>query len=226
MKNSDKSIVILSGGMDSVTTLAYASNKGFKNYCITFNYWQKSYSEINAAKYYANYYNCLDHKIFEINFDLFTESSLISENINVPSENFTDKIPNTYVPLRNIIFLSIACSWAESLSIKNIFLGVNSIDYSGYPDCRPEFIQKFTDMLSVGTKSGSQNNNFNIHTPLIELSKIDIIRLGKSLNVDYYNSVSCYQANEKVVACGKCESCLFRKNAFKEFGIQDETKYF
>ena len=107
MKNSDKSIVILSGGMDSVTTLAYANNKGFKNYCITFNYGQKSYSEINSAKYYANYYDCLDHKIFEINFDLFTESSLISENINVPSENFTDKIPNTYVPLRNIIFLSL-----------------------------------------------------------------------------------------------------------------------
>lgn len=222
-----RAVVVLSGGMDSVTVLAHAHNEGYICNAITFDYGQRSSSEIHAAEYYSKTYKCCEHKIYKMSFNDFSNSALINESMHIDASNINNnKIPNTYVPLRNIIFLSIACSWAESMNIHNIFLGVNSVDYSGYPDCRPEFISKYQDMLNAGTKTGVEDSGFKIHTPLINMKKTDIIKLGHSIGVNYYHSVSCYQALDTGEACGNCESCEYRKNAFIEAGLEDETKYY
>lgn len=224
MIEKNKAVIILSGGMDSVTTLALANNKDFECYSLTFNYGQKSISEIKAAIYYSKKYNCLEHKVFNINFNSFTKSALTDKNTSVLN-NSNHSIPNTYVPMRNIIFLSIACSWAESIGALNIFIGANSIDYSGYPDCREIFLDSYEKMINLGSKTGSCGNKFNIFRPLVDMSKIDIIRLGHSLGLDYTKTISCYQATIDGKACGICESCKFRKSAFIDNNLRDETIY-
>ena len=217
-----KAIVLLSGGMDSVTTLALARDKGFECYSITFNYGQKSISEIESAVYYSKKYSCTEHKVFDINFKNFTNSALIDKNTSVlnKSDNF---IPNTYVPMRNIIFLSISCSWAESIGASNIFIGANAIDYSGYPDCRENFLNSYEKMINLGSRTGSEGGKFNIFRPLVNMSKINIIKLGHNLGLDYTKTVSCYQATTDGKACGQCESCIFRKDAFTKNNLKDET---
>mgnify|MGYP001349072075 FL=1 len=219
-----KAIVLLSGGMDSVTTLALARDKGFECYSITFNYGQKSISEIESAVYYSKKYSCTEHKVFDINFKNFTNSALIDKNTSVlnKSDNF---IPNTYVPMRNIIFLSISCSWAESIGASNIFIGANAIDYSGYPDCRENFLNSYEKMINLGSRTGSEGGKFNIFRPLVNMSKINIIKLGHNLGLDYTKTVSCYQATTDGKACGQCESCIFRKDAFTKNNLKDETIY-
>ena len=219
-----KAVVLLSGGMDSVTTLALARDKGFECYSITFNYGQKSISEIESAVYYSKKYSCTEHKVFDINFKNFTNSALIDKNTSVlnKSDNF---IPNTYVPMRNIIFLSISCSWAESIGASNIFIGANAIDYSGYPDCRENFLNSYEKMINLGSRTGSEGGKFNIFRPLVNMSKINIIKLGHNLGLDYTKTVSCYQATTDGKACGQCESCIFRKDAFTKNNLKDETIY-
>jgi 7-cyano-7-deazaguanine synthase len=224
MMTNNKAIIILSGGMDSVTTLALAKDKKFDCYSLTFNYGQKSISEIHAASYYSNKYKCIEHKVFNINFNNFTNSALTNSSMDVIDDS-KKAIPSTYVPMRNIIFLSIACSWGESIGVDNIFIGANAIDYSGYPDCRENFLDAYEKMINLGSKTGSDGGKFNIFRPLVNMSKINIIKLGKSLGLDYTNTVSCYQATENGEACGLCESCVFRKNAFLNNGLKDETIY-
>ena len=219
-----KAVVILSGGMDSVTTLAIAKDKNFDCYNLTFDYGQKSISEISSATYYSDKFESIEHKIFNINFNDFTNSSLIDKNTDIPV-NKNDVIPTTYVPMRNIIFLSIACSWAEKIGASDIFIGANAIDYSGYPDCRDIFLEAYEKMINLGSKTGSEGGQFNIHRPLINMKKTEIISTGKSLGLDYRKTISCYQATSDGKACGVCESCLFRKNAFLELGLEDETIY-
>ena len=221
---NNKAVIILSGGMDSVTSLALAKDKKFNCYSLTFNYGQKSISEINAAAYYSKKYNCIEHKVFDINFNDFTNSALTDISMDVVSD-FENAIPKTYVPMRNIIFLSIACSWAESIGAENIFIGANAIDYSGYPDCRENFLDAYEKMINLGSKTGSEGRKFNIFRPLVDMSKIDIIRLGHSLGINYKKTVSCYQATQEGKACGLCESCIFRQNAFLNNDLEDETIY-
>ena len=221
---NNKAIIILSGGMDSVTTLALAKDKKFDCYSLTFNYGQKSVSEIDAASFYSKKYNCTEHKIFNINFSDFTSSALTNNSMDVIDDS-KDAIPKTYVPMRNIIFLSIACSWAESIEAENIFIGANAIDYSGYPDCRENFLDAYEKMINLGSKTGSEGGKINIFRPLVNMSKVDIIKLGHSLGLNYLNTISCYQATENGKACGLCESCIFRKNAFLNNGLEDETIY-
>ena len=189
-----------------------------------FNYGQKSISELDAALYYSKKYHCIKHKVFDINFGDFTDSALTNSSASV-LDNSEASIPKTYVPMRNIIFLSIACSWAENINSTNIFIGANAIDYSGYPDCREEFLDSFEKMINLGSKTGSEGKIFNIHRPLVEMSKIEIIKLGHSLGLDYRNTISCYQASKDGKACGLCESCIFRKKAFVENNLVDETIY-
>jgi 7-cyano-7-deazaguanine synthase len=219
-----KAVIVLSGGMDSVTTLAYAKDRGFDCYTITFNYGQRSLAEINSATYYSKKYNCIDHKIFNIDFTKFSNSALTNNKIEIVNDN-DDEIPVTYVPMRNIIFLSIACSWAETNNVTDIFIGANAIDYSGYPDCRDNFLDSYEKMVNFGSKSGVEGNKFIIHRPLVAMKKNDIIKLGHSLGVNYLQTVSCYQATVDGKACGICESCLFRKKAFEENELADETLY-
>ncbi len=223
-KNEKKAVVILSGGMDSVTTLAIANYEGYKCSCITFDYGQKSLAEISAAKHFSKLYKSQDHKIFRIDFRKFTKSALTSSDIDIPI-NSNEVIPDTYVPMRNIIFLSIACSWAEMLSISNIFIGANAIDYSGYPDCREDFFKSFENTINLGSKMGNNDNKFNILRPLINLKKHQIIKIGHSLGLNYTKTISCYQATDDGKACGICDSCSFRKSAFVENGLNDETIY-
>ena len=226
MANNKKAVVILSGGMDSVTTLALAVSQDFDCYSLTFNYGQKSISEIDAASYYSKKYKCKEHKIFDINFGDFSNSALTNPSMSITNVRSPDEsIPNTYVPMRNIIFLSIACSWAESTGANNIFIGANAIDYSGYPDCREIFLESYEKMINLGSKTGAEGGKFNILRPLINMRKIDIIKLGHSLKLDYLRTVSCYQASDDGKACGLCESCLFRKRAFVDNGLNDETLY-
>jgi len=226
MAYKKKAVVVLSGGMDSVTTLALANNQEYDCYSLTFNYGQKSISEVDAAIYYSKKYKCIEHKIFNINFSEFSSSALTNNNIAInTNKSSQENIPNTYVPMRNIIFLSIACSWAESIDVNNIFIGANAIDYSGYPDCRENFLESYEKMINLGSKTGADGGKFNIFRPLINMKKIDIIKLGHTFNLDYSRTVSCYQATKDGKACGVCESCLFRKRAFIDNGLSDETIY-
>ena len=210
--------------MDSVTTLAIAKDKNFDCYNLTFDYGQKSISEISSATYYSDKFESIEHKIFNINFNDFTNSSLIDKNTDIPI-NKNDVIPTTYVPMRNIIFLFISCSWAEKINSSNVFIGANAIDYSGYPDCREDFLNSYEKMINLGSKTGSDGGKFHIHRPLVGMKKIDIIKTGKNLGLDYKKTISCYQATTDGKACGNCESCEFRKNAFIDNGLQDETVY-
>lgn len=219
-----KAVILFSGGLDSTTCIAIAKSKGFQCFALSFNYNQRHCSELNAAKKIAASMG-VEHKIFDLNIGQFGGSALTDNNIQVPHHTDSEDIPVTYVPARNTIFLSVALGWAETLNAKDIFIGVSSIDYSGYPDCRPEYIQAFQKLANLATKAGVEGNEFKIHTPLISLSKAETIKVGHSLGVNYEMTVSCYQANNEGKACKKCDSCILRKKGFDESGVLDPTLY-
>lgn len=224
MTNFNKAIVLVSGGLDSTTTLAIAKDLGFDCYALSFNYGQRHISELNAAKKVAESFNVIDYKVINLDMGQIGGSALTDSTIAVP-EIHAEGIPVTYVPARNTIFLSYALAWAEVIDANDIFIGVNAVDYSGYPDCRPEYIKAYEQLATLATKAGVEGASFKIHTPLIELSKADIIKKGTSLNVDYALTVSCYQADADGKACGVCDSCRFRKEGFAEANIADPTCY-
>ncbi len=219
-----KAVVLLSGGLDSTTCLALANASGFECYAISFDYAQKNHAELNAARKIAAYYG-VPHKIINIPFDQIGGSALTDAAVDVPDYTGSTKIPPTYVPARNTIFLAFALGWAEVLNIKDIFIGVSSIDYSGYPDCRPEYIQAFQHLANLATKFGVEGANIQVYTPLIHLSKAQAIMLGTKLGVHYQMTVTCYRANENGYACGSCDSCILRKKGFEAAGIEDVTLY-
>lgn len=223
-----KAIVLLSGGIDSATTLSIAKNSGYEIFAISFRYGQRHIFEIEAAGKIAHEMGVKQHLIMDIDLSSFGGSALTSD-IPVPkkekAEGIGKEIPITYVPARNIIFLSLAVGWAEVLESADIFIGVNAIDYSGYPDCREEFIESFEKAINLGTKSGVEGNKMKIHTPLISLTKAEIIKKGIELGVDYSLTHSCYDPDEKGRACGRCDSCLLRKKGFEEARVKDPTVY-
>ncbi|MEW4983118.1 MAG: 7-cyano-7-deazaguanine synthase QueC [Cycloclasticus sp.] len=221
---SKKAVVLVSGGLDSATVLAIAKEQGYECYALSFDYGQRHNSELEAASQLAKTFNVSEHKTIKLGMGEFGGSALTDENINVPIEKSAG-IPVTYVPARNTVFLSIALGWAEVLDAWDIFIGVNAVDYSGYPDCRPEFIKAFESLANLATKAGVEQGKFKIHTPLINLSKAQIIAKGDALKVDYSATVSCYQANAKGEACGECESCRLRKQGFEKAHLADVTRY-
>jgi 7-cyano-7-deazaguanine synthase len=222
--NFNKAIVLVSGGLDSTTTLAIAKDLGFDCYALSFNYGQRHISELNAAKRVAEAFGVVEHKLINLDMGQIGGSALTDSNIDIP-ESHEEGIPVTYVPARNTIFLSYALAWAEVIDANDIFIGVNAVDYSGYPDCRPEYIKAYEQLATLATKAGVEGSSFKIHTPLIDLSKADIIKKGSELNVDYSLTVSCYQADEHGKACGVCDSCRFRKEGFETAKIADPTLY-
>ena len=221
-------VCLLSGGIDSTTALAIAMAEGFEPYALSFNYGQKNTFELETAQIIASSMNTDEHLILNIDLASIGGSALTTD-ISVPKDsrnsgNVND-IPTTYVPGRNIIFLSFALSWAESINATDIFIGVNAVDYSGYPDCRPKFVRAFEEMANLGTKAGAEGNKFQIHTPLIQMTKAEIIKMGTKLGVDYSLTSSCYDPAPDGRACGRCDSCLLRRKGFKEAGIPDPTTY-
>ncbi len=222
---SKKCVVLLSGGLDSTTTLAIAIQQGFECYALSFDYGQKQKSELKAAAAIAKDFGAVEHRIMKISLSDIGGSALTDETIDVPNFKKSDEIPVTYVPARNTIFLSYATAWAEVLDSQDIFIGVNALDYSGYPDCRQEYIDAFSTMANLATKQGVEGKKTTFHTPLIQLNKSQIIKKGVSLGVDYAKTTTCYQANNKGEACGICDACEYRKLGFKEAGISDPTRY-
>jgi 7-cyano-7-deazaguanine synthase len=219
-----KAVVLLSGGLDSATVLAIARAQGYASYALSMEYGQRHITELNAAKRVAGMMQVVDHKVVHIGLESFGGSALTDASIAVPEEG-GQGIPVTYVPARNTVFLSLALGWAEVLGARDIFIGVNAVDYSGYPDCRPEFIQAFEQLANLATKAGVEGERFHVRTPLIDLSKADIIRLGHELGIDYSLTVSCYQADKEGRACGICDSCRLRAKGFADAGIPDPTLY-
>ena len=217
-------IVLLSGGLDSATVLAIAS-QSFECHTVSFNYGQLSLSELSSAERLAKHY-AANHQIIQIDVGVMAGSALTDKTIAVPEEGFTDGIPVTYVPARNTLFLSHALAVAEVRQSQDIFIGVNAVDYSGYPDCRPEFINAYEKMANLATKAGVEGKRLKLHTPLINSTKAAIIKMGDALAVDYGLTVSCYQANEHGEACGICDSCRLRRKGFEEAGLSDPTRYF
>lgn len=217
-----KAVVLLSGGLDSATVLAMAAAQGYSCYALSFNYNQRSVSELNAAKKVAQL--AQQHKVLDIDLSAFGGSALTDASIAVPTDAPAG-IPITYVPARNTVFLSLALAWAEVLDAHDIFIGVNAVDYSGYPDCRPQFIQAFEQMANLATKAGVEGQKITIHTPLIDLTKAQIISAGVALGVDYAATVSCYQADAEGAACGVCDSCRIRQQGFAAAGVADPTRY-
>ena len=221
----EKAVVLVSGGLDSATVLAMAKSQGFHCFTLSFDYGQRHRAELVAAQKIAAAYPDVVHKVVTLNLDSIGGSALTDQDIAVP-ESPTEGIPVTYVPARNTIFLSIALGWAEVLEASRIFIGVNAVDYSGYPDCRPEFIEAFTQLANVATKVGVEGGVMQICAPLSALSKADIIRAGVALGVDYSATVSCYQADALGRACGRCDSCRLRREGFEAAGVLDPTWYF
>jgi len=219
-----KAVVLVSGGLDSSTVLAIAKQQGFECYTLSFDYGQRHRSELVAAQNVSNSMNVKQHKIVTLDLATIGGSALTDTNIQVP-EHETSGIPVTYVPARNTVFLSIALGWAEVLGANDIFVGVNAVDYSGYPDCRPNYIDAFEQMANLATKAGVEGNKLTIHAPLIELTKAQIISIGIDHGVDYSATISCYQAAVDGTACGVCDSCRLRKQGFLEAGIKDPTRY-
>ncbi|MCF7884876.1 MAG: 7-cyano-7-deazaguanine synthase QueC [Candidatus Marinimicrobia bacterium] len=220
-----KGLIALSGGLDSATTLAIAKSEDFKVYAISFDYQQRNAVELQAAKDVARSMQVENHKIIKIDLSQIGGSAL-TDDIPVPKHTEDQgSIPATYVPGRNLIFLSLALAWAEVNNIYDIFIGVNSLDYSGYPDCRPEFIKKFQETANLATKAGVRGEKINIHTPIINMTKGEIIKRGVELGVDYRKTISCYNPDKEGRACGECDSCQLRKEGFKQAGVEDPTKY-
>jgi len=225
MKSTNKkAVVLLSGGLDSTTCLAIAKSQGFDCYCISFHYGQRSESEIIAAERIAKQLGAIEHKTIRLDLGSIGGSALTDMHISVPHCP-TEGIPVTYVPARNTVFLAIALGWAEVLEARDIFVGVNAVDYSGYPDCRPEFVNAFEQLANLATKAGVEGNKTRIQAPLIDMSKSDIIRTGAELGVDYSLSISCYETDQEGRACGECDSCRLRQEGFVQAGIEDPTLY-
>ena len=219
-----KAVVLVSGGLDSATTLALAQEQGYACYAISFYYGQRHRCELEAASKVAQTAGVVEHKVISLNLDNIGGSALTDTAIAVPDQP-TEGIPVTYVPARNTVFLSLALAWAEVLAADAIFIGVNAVDYSGYPDCRPEFIAAFANMAKLATKAGVEGHPIGVETPLIHLSKAEIIQQGLRLGVDYANTISCYDPDEAGRACGRCDSCRLRAAGFKEAGVADPTRY-
>jgi 7-cyano-7-deazaguanine synthase len=219
-----KAIVLLSGGLDSITVLAYARQQGFACYALSFDYGQRHNAELIAAAQIAKDYQVEEHKIIRLGLDSIGGSALTDSHIAVP-DSYHEGIPVTYVPARNTIFLSLALGWAEVLNLRDIFIGVNAVDYSGYPDCRPEFIKAFQQLANLATKAGVEGESITIHTPLIALSKSEIIKQGIAPGVNYEQTVSCYSADEQGRACRVCDACRLRAAGFHEAGVKDPTRY-
>jgi len=216
--------VLVSGGLDSATTLSIARHSDFSCYALSVEYGQRHNIELEAAKRVVNSIGVEEHQIVSIDLAAFGGSALTDVGIEVPQTR-TSGIPITYVPARNTVFLALALAWAEVLKTRHVFIGVNAVDYSGYPDCRREFIDAFTALANLGTRAGDQGERFEIHAPLIELHKSDIIRLGLSLGVDYATTISCYQPDSDGRACGGCDSCEIRRAGFETAGAPDPTVY-
>jgi 7-cyano-7-deazaguanine synthase len=223
-----RSVVLLSGGLDSATTLAIARSQGFQCHALSFRYGQRHALELEAAMRLATDLGTVEHRTIEIDLRQFGASALTAD-IDVPkgrdADEMSERIPVTYVPARNTIFLSYALAWAEVLGATDIFIGVNAIDYSGYPDCRPEFIAAYEQMANLATKAGVEGTRLKIHTPLIQMTKAQIIRTGLGLGVAYGHTLSCYDPNASGGACGECDSCRLRKKGFAEAGVPDPTRY-
>jgi 7-cyano-7-deazaguanine synthase len=229
-----KAVVLVSGGLDSATVLAMASEQGFACHCLAFDYGQRHRSELDASQRISGELKASAHKLVKLDLQAIGGSALTDDSIAVPEgdgvgeqspEHPSSNIPVTYVPARNTVFLSIALGWAEVLGATDIFIGVNAVDYSGYPDCRPEYIAAFENMANLATRASVEGQPFHIHTPLISMTKAEIIKQGLDLGVDYSLTVSCYQASPGGLACGCCDSCQIRQQGFAEAGIPDPTRY-
>jgi 7-cyano-7-deazaguanine synthase len=219
-----KAVILLSGGLDSATTLAMARAQGYACYALSFDYGQRHSPELTAARRVAQSLGVIEHKILRLDLGAIGGSALTDTRIEVPTAP-TEGIPVTYVPARNTVFLAYALGWAEVLEASHIFIGVNAVDYSGYPDCRPEYIAAFQTLANLATKAGVEGRPITIHTPLIHLSKADIIRAGVRLGVDYASTISCYNPDREGRACGACDSCRLRAAGFDAAGIPDPTRY-
>lgn len=220
-----KAVVLISGGLDSTTCLAIAKAEGFDCYALSFAYGQRHTAELAAAQRIAKHYAVSEHRIVNLDIGQFGGSALTDPSIQVPQYSGSKEIPVTYVPARNTVFLAIALGYAEVIGAQDLFIGVSSVDYSGYPDCRPEYIAAFQNLANLATKSAVEGVPFKLHTPLLHLSKADTIRQGIKLGVNYTMTVSCYQATEDGKACGHCDSCSFRKQGFFDAFLTDQTIY-
>jgi len=220
-----KAVILVSGGVDSATTVAYAKKHGFSCHALSVNYGQRHAAELQFAKMLCERLDVTEHKVVNVGLDQIGGSSLTDKSLDVPIER-TSAIPSTYVPARNTIKLSVALGWAEVLGAEDIFIGANAVDYSGYPDCRPEYISAYERLANFATRFGVEGGEIKIHAPLIDMKKSEIIALGLELGIDFSATVSCYQANRAGEACGHCDSCRIRRNGFEEVGIADPTRYF
>lgn len=224
MSEQRRAVILSSGGLDSTTVLAMARAEGYACYTLSFDYGQRHRGELRAAEQVSRALGDVEHKVVRLNLDSIGGSALTDMAIAVPEEE-TQGIPITYVPARNTVFLSIALGWAEVLGANDIFIGVNAVDYSGYPDCRPEYIAAFEALANLATRAGVEGQKITIHTPLMHLGKGEIISVGAALGVDYAITVSCYQVTEEGLACGKCDSCRLRRQGFQDAGLADPTRY-
>lgn len=220
-----RAVVLLSGGLDSVTVLAHAQSLGFECHALSFDYGQRHQVELQAAERLAQSHGAKTHRVMQMNMAAIGGSALTDNRIDVPTSGVGTDIPVTYVPARNTIFLSYALGLAEVLEAQHIFIGVNSVDYSGYPDCRPEYIAAFETMANLATKTAIEGHLIKIETPLMHMTKAQIIQMGLKLGVDYAQTVSCYQADEQGRACGQCDSCRLRQQGFDDAGVADPTQY-
>lgn len=220
-----KAVVLFSGGLDSTTCVAIAQSEGFEVYTLSFNYGQNHSAELDRAKDLAKTFNVKAHHLLSLPISDYKGSSLTDAAMDIPDYAKDEGIPNTYVPARNTIFLSYALGLAEVIGAQDIFIGANEVDYSGYPDCRPDYLYAFEQVANLATKAGREGKSFNIRSPLLRLSKADIIKLGIKLGIDYGLTVSCYRADKDGHACGTCDSCVYRKKGFDEAGVEDPTIY-
>jgi 7-cyano-7-deazaguanine synthase len=220
-----RAVVLLSGGLDSATVLALAVEQGYDCYCLSLDYGQRHRAELSAAARVAQALGAREHRVLKLDLTSFGGSALTDRNIAVPVAGIKDGIPVTYVPARNTIMLALALAWAEVLAAQHLFFGANAVDYSGYPDCRPEYMRAFEAMANLATKAAAGGRRLTLHTPIISLAKSDIIRRGVALGVDYALTVSCYQADDDGRACGLCDSCRLRRAGFETAGVPDPTRY-
>lgn len=223
-RDADQAVVLLSGGLDSATALAIARDRGYACHALSLDYGQRHHAELAAAKRVARHLGAVEHKIIPLDLTVIGGSALTDSRIAVPEQPGVG-IPVTYVPARNTIFLALALGWAEVLGAWDLFIGVNAVDYSGYPDCRPEYIQAFQRLCQIATRAGVEGGEFRVQAPLLDMSKAEIIRTGTGLGVDYALTVSCYAADEMGAACGVCDSCRLRRQGFTDAGITDPTRY-
>lgn len=220
-----KAVILLSGGLDSATVLAIARSQGYECHTISFDYGQRHYAELEASRRIASIQGAHSHKVLSLGLGDIGGSALTDSSLDVPQAPANEGIPITYVPARNTVFLALALGWAEVLGARDIFIGANDVDYSGYPDCRPEFLAAFENMANLATRAGVEGDHFHIQAPLLKMTKADIIREGTRLGINYALTVSCYQADDEGKACGVCDSCRYRKKGFAEAGVEDVTPY-